>query len=422
MDDVVQRRNLGPNGPIGAAESPRLPIAGVLGPRTRSSERPAKAERKDSGDGSAGTGASSFGEDADAYTELRSLGAGRSVHVKQTSAENFRNWEIKMRKQALLQNSPQPEDLQRDYRFWELKMRKGELDSLLQKSKQTWLLDKVAEIPETLQLGSTRTFWELKATDPSSDQKRCFSMPPRERPPSVGPSFRPPLRAAGENDVRPEEAVLQDVFSTYFDQVDEDTLRKNTNGRTLMVQGLKNKFSFDDILGVFDELGAKHVDYVFLPLSVWETKKSEKKKSSQRNKGYCFVHFSDVAASEAFVEVLSQNPSPKEARGDSADPKKEMHASLSSTQGIVQNLLRLMDIHSRKWHPRAGALVLRLGDRLVPVNVASLRTFLLDVLKRDPMTAPGCLQKHCTFSRFFDPTPAGVSRPPLAPPLSSAAA
>jgi hypothetical protein len=64
-----------------------------------------------------------------------------------------------------------------------------------------------------------------------------------------------------------------------------------------------------------------------------------------------------------------------------------------------------MDIHSKRWHPRAGALALRIGDSLVPVDVPGLRTFLLDVLKENPKEAPGCLQKHCTFSMFCSPTP-----------------
>ena len=45
---------------------------------------------------------------------------------------------------------------------------------------------------------------------------------------------------------------------------------------------------------------------------------------------------------------------------------KQMNASLAASQGVLPNLLRLMDLHNRKWHPRAGALALRLGDSLVP--------------------------------------------------------
>merc|ERR1711937_979088 len=74
--------------------------------------------------------------------------------------------------------------------------------------------------------------------------------------------------------------------------------------------------------------------------------------------------------------------------------EKKVHASFSSTQGIVPNLLRLVDIHSRRWHPRAGELALRLGEGLVPVSIAGLREHLVGVLKEDPKEAPACLQRQ----------------------------
>lgn len=241
-------------------------------------------------------------------------------------------------------------------------------------------------------------------------------MPVRERPPSLCPSLRPSLRKGFEHCERSEQDILQNVFDAYFDNVDEDMLRKNNAGRTLMVQDLMNKWSFEHILGIFDDLGAEHVEYVFLPLSAWETKKkslreSSKSKNNARNKSYCFLHFSDVAACEAFADRVMRYELPDEERSDGADIRvKKMRTSLSATQGVVPNLLRLMDIHNRRWHPRAGALALRLGDSFAPVNIAALRKFLQGILKEDPMTAPGCLQKHCTLSIFFEET----SRPPVA--------
>ena len=163
-----------------------------------------------------------------------------------------------------------------------------------------------------------------------------------------------------------------------------------------MVHDLRNKFTIEDVLGIFDELGAEHVDYVFLPLSVWETKKSKiREPRKTRNKAYCFVHFSDITSSETFVHRLNKFELPREERSDGAEIReKQMNASLAASQGVVPNLLRLMDIHNRKWHPRAGALALRLGDGLVPVNVPDLRKLLLEVLKDDPKKAPGCLRKR----------------------------
>ena len=63
----------------------------------------------------------------------------------------------------------------------------------------------------------------------------------------------------------------------YFDNVDEDDVLSLQGGRTLMVHDLRNKFTIEDVLGIFDELGAEHVDYVFLPLSVcWVANKKLK--------------------------------------------------------------------------------------------------------------------------------------------------
>jgi hypothetical protein len=390
-EEVVDQPD--PESPSG--DHPTLPVAGVL----EKTESSGSMDRKDSKN-------SKDSKDDEEHADLGELPF--RPPFKPTTAKNFRNWETSMRKRELQRQSPQPEDLQREYRFWELKMRKGELDSLLLKSKQTWLLDKVAELPESMHLGTARTFWEVKTTGLTSNEKRCFSMPVRERPPSVGPSsmlpssvrgdpsYRLSLRDGFEKCVRPDEDILQGVFSLYFDGVDEDCLENQNVGRTLMVHDLRNKFSIEDVLGIFDELGAEHVDYVFLPLSVWETKKSKiREPRKTRNKAYCFVHFSDVAASEAFVDRLNRYELPKEARSDGADIReKQMNASLAASQGVVPNLLRLMDIHNRKWHPRAGALALRLGDTLVPVNVPALRKLLLDVLKDDPKKAPGCLRKR----------------------------
>jgi hypothetical protein len=375
------------------ADFPRPPFPDGLG--TEGFQRQSSKDSKDSRESK---DTCSIGEHMNSVGEIRTM--SREQALRPAIAKNFRNWETSMRKRELQRQSPQPEDLQREYRFWELKLRKGELDSLLLKSKQTWLLDKVAEIPETLHLGTTRTFWEVKTTNTNPNEKRCLSMPVRERPTSLGPSFsfRLSLREGMEKCVLSDEDILQGVYHTYFENEDEECLGLHYKeiGRTLMVHDLRNKFTIEDVLGIFDELGAEDVDYVFLPLSVWETKKSKNREPRKtRNKAYCFVHFSNKEASQIFVEHLNRYALPKEARSDGAEIReKQMSASLAASQGVVPNLLRLMDIHNRKWHPRAGALALRLGESLVPVNVPCLRKLLLDVLKDDPKKAPGCLRKR----------------------------
>lgn len=378
----------------------RLPIVGVLVP-TRQMNASERIEDEDSGKHSSGP---------------RSIGGQEELQYvkepdfKQTTAPNFRNWETSARKRELQQKNPQPEDLLREYRFWELKLRRGELDPLFKKSQKTWLLDKAAQIPATLQVENARTFWEVKTTTTNGNEKRHFSVPVRERPSSLGPSCRVSLQNGWEKCVRSEEDIVKDVFCAYFENVDEDDLCKKNVGRTLMLQNLRNSWTIEDLLSVLDEIGAENVEYIFLPQGVWETKKSKAKGPRKtRNRAYCFVHFSVASASEDFVDRLSRHELPERAGSEEAGvPERHMSASLAASQGVVANLLRLMDIHNRKWHPRAGALALRLGDSLVPVNVKVLRTLLLDVLKDDPKKAPGCLQKHCTMAFLF-PKPASVS-------------
>jgi hypothetical protein len=358
--------------------------------------------RKGSGD-SKDTSSSGEHANADEDSSLGSFMQTSSFRNWATSkfrTEKLRSWEAKVRKQELQEQSPKPEDLLRPHRFWELKLRKGELDPLLRKSKETWLLDRVAQIPETLQIGLKRTFWEVKTRDTDGNEKRCFSMPVRERPPSLCPSSRPSLREGYEKCAMSDEDILGDVFSEYFNKTDEEILRKSNLGRTLMVHDIKNRFSIEDVLGIFDEFSAEHVDYVFLPLGVWETKKSKNRDSKRsrkeiRNKAYCFVHFSDVAASEAFVDRLSRYEPPHVLDSNGEDVReRKMYTSTATTQAVVPNLLRLVDIHNKKWHPRAGMLAIRLGDGLVPANVLALRQFLQGVLRNGPENAPGCLRRR----------------------------
>jgi hypothetical protein len=403
-----------------SGESADRPTARQIGTVGRAAGR---AQRKDSEDSkvsqdSTGSSAYIIEEQADATPnwnepegeEFKQTSSFRAWETSRFRTEKLRSWEQKMRKHAVMKESPPPEDLHAPHRFWEEKLRKGELDPLLQKSRATWLLDKAAKIPETLQMGPARTFWEVKETRTEENGKRCLSMPVRERPPSLNPSVRIPLREGFENCTQDEQDVLQAVFQEYFAATDAETLRKSNAGRTFMLKDLRNKFSIEDLLGIFDEIGAEHVDYVFLPLSVWETKSKSRQPSqgkvNLRNKAYCFVHFSDVAASDVFVERLASYEFPNEARSDGAEAEvraKKMHASLSATQGIVPNLLRLMDIHSRKWHPRAGAMAIRVGDTLVPVHVAALRKYLVEILKEHPTTAPGCLREQHSYASDKSP-------------------
>ena len=100
MDDVIE--NL-PERALGSLV-PDSPSVGVVG-QTKSSDGLERTESKGSiGDGEDGK-ACSRGEETDADTELPSLRPAFEPTVKQTTAENFRNWETKMRKPTMLTNS-----------------------------------------------------------------------------------------------------------------------------------------------------------------------------------------------------------------------------------------------------------------------------------------------------------------------------
>lgn len=57
-----------------------------------------------------------------------------------------------------------------------------------------------------------------------------------------------------------------------------------------------------------------------------------------------------------------------------------MSATLAANQGVVPNILRLVDLPNRKWHPRAGSLCIRVNGVLEEVGVQALRDTLLEQL------------------------------------------
>jgi hypothetical protein len=156
-------------------------------------------------------------------------------------------------------------------------------------------------------------------------------------------------------------------------------------GSTLMVHDLLNKFAIEDVLAILDEVGATDVEYVFLPLSSWDTKRKEQRERRKtRNKAYCFIHFASNEAATAFADALARYefPDRDEDRAARLTRTKRMSATLAANQGIVPNILRLVDLPNRKWHPRAGSLCIRVNGRLEDVGVQALRDMLLDQLGR----------------------------------------
>jgi hypothetical protein len=298
-----------------------------------------------------------------------------------------RDWETSRRKKEIRSdNAPINED--RSYRFWEVKMHKGQLDNLLDVAKKSWVLDKVAAVPSQFVVSQNRTFWEVKHIPEVQVRARGSSVParlsariPAPQPESDSPagafSGVMPMRTQLETCERSEENILMSLYDVYFANPVLES-----GGRTVMVHDLLNKFALEDVLGVLDDLDAQTVEYIFLPLSEWETKKSKLREPRKaRNKAYCFVHFADVDACENFVQRLETYEFPNDTRSSATMRCKRMSASLAASQGVVRNLLRLMDLCNRKWHPRAGSLAIKLEGSLSPVNVASFRKMLLQSRK-----------------------------------------
>lgn len=329
--------------------------------------------------------------------------------------QRFRNWEQYMRKRDLEANEPPPPDYGQAYRYWEQKLVRGELDGLLETARQTWILDKLAALPQDLALQQHRTFWEVTPETASAEARTVSEPAAVSRRPR---SNTPKAKTIPEDDIAdvtapttplipgaaPEPApVLKQLYAEYFEDLVAAvptepverlaalTERVETQGRTLMVHDLLNKFTIDDVLRILDEVGATHVDYVFLPLSTWDTKKQEtaaRDRRKTRNKAYCFVHFSDASAADHFTEAVPSHVF-AEQQGDAggATRVKRMSATLAANQGVVGNLLRLVDLPNRKWHPRAGSLCVRVGGVMQDVSVLPLREMLVSKLGVYPSPA-----------------------------------
>merc|ERR1719240_2331059 len=89
-----------------------------------------------------------------------------------------------------------------------------------------------------------------------------------------------------------------------------------------------------------------------------------------RNKGYCFIHFSNNASAQLFVSRLEHYVFPTSVF---TAPSKTMNAGLAKFQGLSLNLRNLLDIHSKKWRPKNGLAYMRTDNGLVPVRLLALR-------------------------------------------------
>jgi hypothetical protein len=140
-------------------------------------------------------------------------------------------------------------------------------------------------------------------------------------------------------------------------------------GVTIMLRDIPYRMMVEP--HIFDILkntsGLNHVDYIYLPLT-----EPNQHSSYARNKGYCFVHFSNKESAQLFASRLKHYVLPSMFTGG-----KMMIASWAKFQGLGLNLHNVLDIHTKKWRPKKGYVYIRCaGGKLARYGLLRLRNFL----------------------------------------------
>jgi hypothetical protein len=161
------------------------------------------------------------------------------------------------------------------------------------------------------------------------------------------------------------DAQLEEIYTEFLAEDAGNEVGKG--GVTLMLRDIPYRMEVEPhLFGLLRSTSdLRHVDYIYLPLTV--TGYSEA--TSARNKGYCFIHFSNTASAQLFASRLADHaPSPQ---------GKMMSASMAKFQGVGSNLQSLLDIHSKKWRPKNGHVYIRGSDReLTSFGLLRLRNLL----------------------------------------------
>jgi hypothetical protein len=141
-----------------------------------------------------------------------------------------------------------------------------------------------------------------------------------------------------------------------------------------MCHDLLNKFKVEpDLLRIFEDVGVlEAVEYVYLPLTYLKTGTAQKVKKACRNKGYCFVHFSDPAAAETFSARVGEMA----FQGAAQSSTKHIHSTPAKFQGVGANLTELLDLENDRYRARVGYFHLRTGTALERVGLSTLRSFV----------------------------------------------
>jgi len=110
-------------------------------------------------------------------------------------------------------------------------------------------------------------------------------------------------------------------------------------GVTLLVHDIPYAFKVQpDITEMIESIASiDAVDYIYLPMAV-----DRPKVNQFRNKGYCFIHFSDANVAQKFMTGVTDYKI-----GQIEYPEgKHLHAVFAKFQGLSTNLRNLLDIES----------------------------------------------------------------------------
>jgi hypothetical protein len=169
-------------------------------------------------------------------------------------------------------------------------------------------------------------------------------------------------------------AELEKIYEEYLVEGAENI--QGEIGVTIMLQDIPYRMQVEphvfDLLQSISDLN--HVDYIYLPMTTATKRSPDHGSDAARNKGYCFIHFSNNASAQLFVSRLENYVFPTSVF---TAPSKTMNAGLAKFQGLSLNLRNLLDIHSKKWRPKNGNVYIRrAGGKLATYGLLRLRNLL----------------------------------------------
>jgi hypothetical protein len=167
-----------------------------------------------------------------------------------------------------------------------------------------------------------------------------------------------------------DENDLQFVFSKFI----ESETPELEGGITLLLQNIPHDFRYEPDISDMIKSSASidSIDYIYLPVAVDRPSLNE-----FRNKGYCFIHFSDANMAQKFMDGISEYKAFDRTRAstcaNNTHPDGKLSAVFAKFQGLSTNLHNLIDIESKKWRPKKGFVRVRTNSGLSNISLFGLR-------------------------------------------------